>query len=762
PAGGDPIAVVGIGCRLPGGIEDPEALWQALGEGIDAVREVPADRWNADAWLDPDPDAPGRTTSRWGGFLDGIGEFDAGLFRISPAEARSMDPQQRIALETAWSSLEDARIAPTSLHGTRTGVFLGAMAQEYHLATGADPATIGSHSATGWDNSVIAARIAYALGLHGPALAVATACSSSLTATHLAVRSLRSGESDLALAGGVNVMLHPHTTVAMSKFGGLNPEGRCRAFDADAGGYVRAEGCGIVVLRRLSDALAAGDRVYAVIRGSAVNNDGASNGLTAPNPRAQAAVLREAWEDARLAPSQVSYVEAHGTGTPLGDPIEAAALGEVFAPGRTEPLRLGSAKTNFGHLEPAAGVTGLIKTALALHHGELPASLHFDTPNPRIDFEAARLRVVDRAEPWPGEGPRRAGVSSFGFGGTNAHVALEEAPGRRGPLPDLDEPATTGERPAVALFFSGHGSQWLGMGRDLLTEPAYRAALADCDRALAPVLGWSVTEELLASERDSRLERTDVVQPVLFAVQVALARTLGAWGLTPDAVLGQSVGEVAAAVTAGALPLAEGARIIAVWSALVAERAAGQGAMTVCDLTAQEAGDLIRLGDHPLSVAGHLAPGQVCLSGPREAVAAVERALTARGTSATRVRIDYAAHSLGLAELAPELGRRLGTVRTAPATVPFWSTVTGTTLEPAALDAAYWARNMCRPMLVAETVEAVAAAHGGRPLRLVEVAPHPVARHSLERTLAGHPDAAVLPTGRRDTPDRRGLDAVAA
>ncbi|MFE2765950.1 SDR family NAD(P)-dependent oxidoreductase [Streptomyces albidoflavus] len=762
PAGGDPIAVVGIGCRLPGGIEDPEALWRALGEGIDAVREVPADRWNADAWLDPDPDAPGRTTSRWGGFLDGIGEFDAGLFRISPAEARSMDPQQRIALETAWSSLEDARIAPTSLHGTRTGVFLGAMAQEYHLATGADPATIGSHSATGWDNSVIAARIAYALGLHGPALAVATACSSSLTATHLAVRSLRSGESDLALAGGVNVMLHPHTTVAMSKFGGLNPEGRCRAFDADAGGYVRAEGCGIVVLRRLSDALAAGDRVYAVIRGSAVNNDGASNGLTAPNPRAQAAVLREAWEDARLPPAEVSYVEAHGTGTPLGDPIEAAALGEVFAPGRTEPLRLGSAKTNFGHLEPAAGVTGLIKTALALHHGELPASLHFDTPNPRIDFEAARLRVVDRAEPWPGEGPRRAGVSSFGFGGTNAHVALEEAPGRRGPLPDLDAPATTGERPAVALFFSGHGSQWLGMGRDLLTEPAYRAALADCDRALAPVLGWSVTEELLAPERDSRLERTDVVQPVLFAVQVALARTLGAWGLTPDAVLGQSVGEVAAAVTAGALPLEEGARIIAVWSALVAERAAGQGAMSVCDLTVEEAGDLIRLGDHPLSVAGHLAPGQVCLSGPREAVAAVERVLTARGTSATRVRIDYAAHSLGLAELAPELGRRLGTVRTTPATVPFWSTVTGTPLESAALDAAYWARNMCRPMLVAETVEAVAAAHAGRPLRLIEVAPHPVARHSLERTLAHHPDAAVLPTGRRDTPDRRGLDEVAA
>ncbi|MFE3590627.1 SDR family NAD(P)-dependent oxidoreductase, partial [Streptomyces niveus] len=780
--GGDPIAIVGIGCRLPGGVDTPDALWQSLVDGLDAVCEVPEDRWNADEWLDPDPLAPGKTTTRWGGFLDDIGGFDAELFRISPAEARNMDPQQRLALETAWASLEDARIGPAGLAGTRTGVFLGTMAQEYHLATGADPHSIETHTAVGWDNSIVAARIAYALGLRGPALAVATACSSSLTATHLAVRSLRDGESDIALAGGVNVMLHPHTTVAMTKFGGLNPRGQCRAFDADANGYVRAEGCGVVVLRRLSDALAAGDRIYAVIRGTAVNNDGASNGLTAPNPQAQAEVLRAAWHDAGISPHEVSYVEAHGTGTPLGDPIEATALGEVFAPGRDEPLLLGSAKTNFGHLEPAAGVTGMMKTALALHHGELPANLHFDAPNPRIDFEANKLRVVTEPRPWPGDGIRRAGVSGFGFGGSNAHVALEEAPGGRAPLAAPDQDQDSGrdrdsdqvrdprdaaeERPALALFFSGHGSQWLGMGLDLLTEPAFRTALAACDRALAPVLGWSVTDELLAGERYSRLDRTDVVQPVLFAVQVALARTLDAWGARPDAVLGQSIGEVAAAVAGGVLPLEEGARLIGVWSALIAERASGQGALIVCDLTPDEAERLITDSGHALSVAGHLAPGQVCLSGPRDAIAAVEGELAAREKGSARVNIDYAAHSRELAALAPELVRRLGTLRTGAGTgtVPFWSTVTGTPLGASDLDAGYWARNMSQPMLVRETVDALAAAHPERPLRIVEIAPHPVARHSIERVLAAHdrPTAPVLTTGRRGTPARPAMRALAA
>ncbi|PCG87401.1 type-I PKS [Streptomyces sp. WZ.A104] len=421
----EPVAIVGIGCRLPSLIEDPTALWQALLKGVDAVRQVPANRWNATAWADAE--ASGWAANRRGGFLDDVTGFDAEYFGIPPAEARQMDPQQRIALEVACAAVEDARRSTASLAGTRTGVFMGTMWQEYPLFTQGATEAIHAHSAIGWDNSVIPSRIAYALGLRGPAMGVATASSSSLVAVHLAVQSLRSGESDFALAGGVNLMLHPNTSVAMTKLGTQSPDGLCRAFDADGDGYARGEGCAVVVLRRLSDALADGDRVYALVHGSAVNNDGATDGLTAPSREAQTEVLRSAWENAGVAPCAVSYVEAHGTGTPLGDVTEAGALGTVFGPDRPTPLRVGSAKTNFGHLEPAAGVLGLVKAALAVHHGVIPPSLHFRTPNPRIDFSAERLEVVTEAAAWP-TGPRFAGVSSFGYGGTNAHIALGEAP----------------------------------------------------------------------------------------------------------------------------------------------------------------------------------------------------------------------------------------------------------------------------------------------------------------------------------------------
>ncbi|MFF3994255.1 type I polyketide synthase [Streptomyces cyaneofuscatus] len=476
----EPVAIVGIGCRLPARIEDPAALWQALLDGVDAVRQVPADRWNAPAWADAE--ASGGAANRRGGFLDDVTGFDAEHFSIPPAEARQMDPQQRIALEVACAAVEDARRSTASLAGTRTGVFMGAMWQEYPLFTQGATEAIHAHSAIGWDTSVIPSRIAYALGLRGPAMGVATASSSSLVAVHLAVQSLRSGESDLALAGGVNLMLHPNTSVALTKLGTQSPAGLSRAFDGDGDGYARGEGCAVVVLRRLSDALADGDRVYALVHGSAVNNDGATDGLTAPGRQAQTEVLRSAWENAGVAPRAVSYVEAHGTGTPLGDVTEAGALGTVFGPDRPAPLRIGSAKTNFGHLESAAGVLGLVKAALAVHHGVIPPSLHFRTPNPRIDFAAERLEVVTETTAWPA-GPRFAGVSSFGYGGTNAHVALGEAPESapvRATTPDAGGP--------VCLAVSGTGPQALARNAARLADHLGRSSgtrLSDVAHSLA-------------------------------------------------------------------------------------------------------------------------------------------------------------------------------------------------------------------------------------------------------------------------------------
>jgi pimaricinolide synthase PimS1 len=426
--GDEAVALVGIACRLPGGIASHAQLWDALVSGKDCISEVPRERWDVERVWDPDRRTPGKTTSRWGGFLDDVTKFDAAFFGISPREAIQVDPQQRLALEVAWEALEDAGIVPAILSGSRAGVFFGAWTQDYAQLASADPRAIAQHSAQGWNTSIIPARIAYRLGLRGPTLTVNTAHSSSLVAAHLGAQSLRRGETDLALVGGVNLMLTPHMSIQLSKFGAMSPTGRCHAFARGADGYVRGEGCAVVVLRRLSDALRSGDRIYAVLAGSAVNCDGASSTLSAPSPEAQADVLRSAWQAANVSPSRVAYVEAHGTGTALGDRIEATALAEVFCRTRQNALRVGSIKTNLGHLESAAGIAGLLKASLALHHGQLPANLHFAAPNPEIAFEALKLAIVSEHEVWPDAHERFAGVSGFGYGGTNAHLALRQAP----------------------------------------------------------------------------------------------------------------------------------------------------------------------------------------------------------------------------------------------------------------------------------------------------------------------------------------------
>ncbi|MCA9704852.1 MAG: acyltransferase domain-containing protein [Myxococcales bacterium] len=427
----EPIAVIGMSCRFPGAADVP-AFWRLLFEGRDAIVEIPDDRWDVDAYHAADPRAPGTMISRRAAMLEHVDLFDPMFFGISPREAKEMDPQQRLALELSWEALEDAGVVASKLSGTPTGVFLGAIWHDYGDLALHDLATMSSHRATGQSLNMIANRVSYSLGLQGPSVVVDSACSSALVAVSMACQSLHCGDATMALVGGINLILAPSTMVALTKFGGLSPSGCSRAFDAGADGFGRGEGGGIVVLKPYRRALQDGDTVRCVIRSCAVNNDGASNGLTAPNPVAQHAVLRRAYQRAGVAPARVHYVEAHGTGTPLGDPIEARALGAIMGDGRApdHPLRIGSVKSNIGHLEGAAGIAGLIKTALSIEHRTLPASLHFERPNPHIDFEHLGVKVVAEREPWPtgADRPAWAGVSSFGWGGTNAHVVLEGAP----------------------------------------------------------------------------------------------------------------------------------------------------------------------------------------------------------------------------------------------------------------------------------------------------------------------------------------------
>ncbi|MFE2111418.1 type I polyketide synthase, partial [Kitasatospora sp. NPDC059463] len=614
----EPVAIVAMGCRFPGGVASPEDLWELVTTGGDAIGDFPDDRgWDVAGLFDPDPAASGKSYVRRGGFLSGVADFDAEFFGISPREALAMDPQQRLLLETAWETFERAGLDPRSLRGSRTGVFAGMAGHDY--ATGGMPAGVEGHVLTGNATSVASGRVAYTFGLEGPALTVDTACSSSLVALHLAVGALRAGECDLALAGGVTAMSTPDFFVEFSRQRGLSPDGRSKAFAAAADGMGAAEGVGLLLVERLSDAVRHGHRVLAVVRGSAVNQDGASNGLTAPNGPSQERVIRAALASGGLAAADVDVVEAHGTGTALGDPIEAQALQATYGRERAgEPLRLGSVKSNIGHTQAAAGVAGVIKMVMAMRHGVLPRTLHVDEPSPHVDWSAGAVELLTDEVPWPagGERVRRAGVSSFGISGTNAHVILEEAPAG---VAGSDAPAETGgvvpwvlsagsgaalraqalrlggwlaDRPGAdpvavartlasgraalehravvsgrtvaelvdrlgevagggpvavsgsgAVFvFPGQGSQWVGMAAELLdTSAVFSAAVEECAGVMDPLTDWSLLE-VLDDGSGVLLERVDVVQPVLFAVMVGLARWWESCGIRPAAVIGHSQG----------------------------------------------------------------------------------------------------------------------------------------------------------------------------------------------------------------------------
>ncbi|MET8774545.1 type I polyketide synthase [Nocardia sp. NPDC004654] len=788
------VAIVGMSCRMPGAA-DLDSFWQLLRAGRAAIGAAPSVR--------------GNITER-AGFVDTVGQFDADFFGVSPNEARAIDPQQLLALELSWEALEDAGLAATARDDRRCGVFLGCTGGDFAeiVASQGGPG-VSRHSLWGVGRGVIANRVSNYFGFSGPSMVVDSAQASSLVAVHLACESLRSGESDVALAGGLNLILSPTSGERIEQFGAQSALGACHTFDARADGFVRGEGGGVVVLKPLARAIADGDRIHAVIRGSAVNTGNERRVLSAPSRDAQATAIRSALSAAGVEAPSVQYVELHGTGTPAGDPVEAAALGETYGVrrARNAPLAVGSVKTNIGHLEGASGIAGLIKTVLSLSHRELVASLNFETPNPRIPLEELGLRVVTGIEDWPATDVRRAGVSSFGMGGSNAHVILEEAPavfsaastgdvavgavpwvvsartedGVRAQAarlqewllrhPELDvvdvahsllttraqlewrgnvvgrdrQELLTGlavladptapaaaieptigraEQRRVAFVFPGQGSQWEGMALGLLDSGgAFAESIAECATALAPYVDWSLTAVLRREETAPSLDRVDVVQPVLFAVMVSLARMWQAAGVRPDVVIGHSQGEIAAAYIAGGLSLSDAARVVALRSRAVADELAGHGGMASIGLGADAVREHLSAYGDRLSLAAVNGPAQSVIAGDVPAMEEFLADCAHDGVWARRIPVDYASHSKAVERLRDRLLAELEPIRPRSGSVPFFSTVFADRLDTAELDADYWYRSLREPVRFADAVTALI---GDGVDGFIEASPHPV------------------------------------
>ncbi len=826
------IAIVGMACRFPGGGRSPEAYWDALRNGVDAVVEIPSSRWP------PTAIPMDRRETRWAALLENITDFDASFFGISPREAASLDPQQRLLLEISWEALEDAgQIGDPSTKG-RTGVFVGMAVIDYQqhiVACGMD--AVDTYAATGNLGSTAAGRISYTLGLQGPCVTVDTACSSSLVAVHLAVQSLRNRECDVALAGGVSAIISPYTMAMMAQMNALSPDGRCKTFDGRANGYVRGEGCGIIVLKRLADAVESGDRIFALIRGSAVNQDGRSTGLTTPNVLAQQSVLRQALANARVDAADIGYVETHGTGTALGDPIEVDALKAVLGKPRAngQPCALGAVKTNIGHLEGAAGIAGIIKAVQCVRHGEIPANLHFRALNPRIEIDGTSLVIPTQRLLWtPGNGSRIAGISGFGVSGTNAHVILENAPfaESKPPVPKnsayllplsakspealsdlahsyakwcsqehgaslqdtiytasvrrthhehrlaavaesyeeftkLLQSFVRGEQPAgvaqgrtsspgaprIVFVFPGQGSQWLGMGRQLLVDaPAFREALEACESLVQREGGFSIIEQLAAGERQSRLHEIDVVQPLLFAIEVALAKLWRSWGIEPSCVIGHSMGEVAAAHVAGMLGLDDAAKIICRRSRLL-KRISGRGAMALVELPMAEAEGAIDGYETQLSVAVSNGPRSTVISGDPAPLEKLLANLEGKGIFCRRVKVDVASHSPQVEPLLSELRAQLADVHPVAGQVQMQSTVTGKPLSGRELVGSYWLDNLRKPVRFSQVTQDLM--RSGHDV-FIEMSPHPILLPSIQENLKWlNVDGQVIASMRRQTNEQR-------
>ena len=818
----EPIAVIGMACRFPGSANTPERFWELLRDGRDVVGPIPKERWDVRRYFDQRPGEPGRMYVRHGAFVDAIDQFDAAFFGISPREANAMDPQHRILLEVAWEALERAGQPVRQPATSGTGVFVALYGDDYSHLQGESVLLGDAYTVTGNIHSAAAGRISHVFDFLGPSVVVDTACSSSLVAAHLACQSLRAMECDMALAGGVHLIMAPLTSVLACQLKALAADGRCKTFDARADGYVRGEGCGLLVLKRLSSALADGDAIRALLLGSAVTHDGHAAGLTAPNAASQRRAIERALRNANLDPSRISYVEAHGTGTSLGDPIEVEALTSVLGAPRADGrgCALASVKTNIGHTEATAGIASLMKVILALQHEQLPPHLHFQRLNPRISFAGTPFFVPTELTPW--SGPERfAGISSFGISGTNAHLIVGNAPE---PPPDPAPVATPGpwllpisartpaalralaaahlERLAtvpdealagycrsaargrshlehrvvavgktrhelsaqleacrvagdggvptgvedsrrIVFVCPGQGSQWATMGRTLLEqEPVFAGAMQACDAAVNRHGGFSVLACLRGDAGAEPIERIDVVQPALFSMAVGLSALWKSWGIEPDAVIGHSMGELAAAHIAGALSLDDAARVICVRSRML-RRVSGHGAMGLVELPQAAAAAALseRIEwSQALSVAAANSRSTTVVAGEPPALESLLAALSERGVFCRRINVDVASHSPQVDPLLPELRAALAHLAPGTGSLPMYSTVTGAPVDGPALTADYWVQNLRQPVLFASTLERLIA---DEHTVFLELSPHPLLLPDIEATL--HRGAARRP-----------------
>ena len=862
----DSIAIIGIGCRFPGGADDCESYWKLLRDGIDAIRETPADRWSLQKFYSSGAAVPGKTQCKWGGYVEGIDQFDPQLFGISPREAASMDPQQRMLLEVTWRALEDAGQRTEKIAARPVSVFTGISSFDYAVAglSFQDRGVITPYSNTGGSSSIAANRISYCFDLRGPSVAVDTACSSSLVAVHMACESLRRGESEMALAGGVNALLLPDFYVAFSQLGVLSQDGRCKTFDSRANGYVRSEGAGMVLLKPLSAAVRDGDSIYAVIRATALNQDGRTQGMTVPSQAAQETLLRTACRRAGIEPASIQYVEAHGTGTPVGDPIEANALASVLNENRPNdrPCIIGSVKTNIGHLEAGAGIASLIKVALSLRHKQIPAHLHFQHPNPQIDLARLNLHIPTETEAWDGiDGERLAGINGFGYGGANAHVLVQEAPaivtvpthsaasqplthqlyqsathtngngtngngkqhahsnvilpisartpqalvdvarltadwlekeGAAYPLEQIagysahrkshqECRATVSGRThrqwieqlrklassgavnnanrigqtrldkGVLFVCSGQGPQWWGMGRGLLRhDKLFRGSIERCDREFAKYVPWSLVEELSRDESDSRMQQTSIAQPCIFAIQVALAEVWADRGVRPAAVVGHSVGEIAAAYLSGALTWQD-ACCVAIHRGRTMDMATSKGGMIAAGLSAQETTHWIKGYQDKVALAAINGPTSVTISGDADAINEIAKKIDEAGIFCRHLAVEYAFHSPQMEPVRDPLLRCLANIRPQKSHTPIISTVTGKAANGQEFDADYWWRNVRQSVRFADAMQIAAESDFGVVL---ELGPHPVLAYSITECFqTQHKPVRAIPSLHRERDD---------